>query len=175
MCVQKGISRTFQIPNVMPGIKVWESVWLGINSKAKISWHPFVGAKYADAIARKVRELCQIVGLEESMDELAGNLSHGDQKILEIAMAMSLDGSLLLLDEPTQGVSPGEIDTFMSIIKKVSETKTVLMVEHNMDVVLGVSDRVTVLDHGRVIANSTPSEVVNDEQVRQVYLGTTDV
>lgn len=169
---RRGIARTFQIPNILPGLTVRENVWLGINSRSRVPWHPFRDAGKAAGFSGEVDDLCHLVGLEDNLDELAGNLSHGDQKLLEIAIAMSLDGSLLLLDEPTQGVSPSEIDKFTAVIKKVAETKTVLMIEHNMDVVLGISDMVTVLDHGRVIAQNLPSEIVNDERVRQVYLGT---
>jgi len=169
---RRGVARTFQIPNIMPGLTVRENVWLGINSRSSLPWHPFKEAGKMAGVSSEVEALCRLVGLEDNLDEMAANLSHGDQKLLEIAIAMSLDGSLLLLDEPTQGVSPGEIDKFVSVIKKVAETKTVLMIEHNMDVVLGISDLVTVLDHGRVIAQKIPSEIVNDRTVRQVYLGT---
>ncbi|MEW6275512.1 MAG: ABC transporter ATP-binding protein [Bacillota bacterium] len=169
---RKGIARTFQIPNIMPGLTVQENIWLGINSKSRIPWHPFQEAKKMANVSKDVAVLGELVGLADKLDELAGNLSHGDQKLLEIAMAMSLDGALLLLDEPTQGVSPREIDKFISVIKKLAETKTVLMIEHNMDVVLGISDLVTVLDHGKVIAQNLPAEIVHDERVRQVYLGT---
>lgn len=172
MTCRRGIARTFQIPNVMPGLMVRENVWLGVNSRSGIPWHPFKDAKKMADLSVDVEVLCGLVGLEDNMDEMAGNLSHGDQKLLEIAIAMSLDGSLLLLDEPTQGVSPSEIDKFVSVIKKVAETKTVLMIEHNMDVVLGLSDMVTVLDHGKIIAQNLPNEIVNDQRVRQVYLGT---
>lgn len=169
---RRGIARTFQIPNIMPGLTVKENIWLGINSRSRIPWQPFKEAKKVANASKEIEMLCELVGLEDNLDEMACNLSHGDQKLLEIAIAMSLDGSLLLLDEPTQGVSPSEIDRFILVIKKVAETKTVLMIEHNMDVVLGISDMVTVLEYGRVIAQNIPSMIVNDERVRQVYLGT---
>ena len=169
---RKGIARTFQLPNVMPGLTVRENVWLGINTRSKTPWQPFKKAEQFTGTAERVEVLCQLVGLKNNMGELAGNLSHGDQKLLEIAIAMSLDGSLLLLDEPTQGVSPNEIEKFIAVVADVAKKKTVVMIEHNMDVVLEISDKVTVLDHGKVIAENSPLQVIEDERVRRVYLGT---
>jgi branched-chain amino acid transport system ATP-binding protein len=105
------------------------------------------------------------------MNELASNLSYGDQKILEIAMALSTRPSLLLLDEPTQGVSPKETDNISEVIKKLSKSMTIILIEHSMDVVLRLCNIITVLNEGRVVAEGSPDEISKNEEVQRVYLG----
>jgi branched-chain amino acid transport system ATP-binding protein len=109
--------------------------------------------------------------LEEKMNELASNLSYGDQKILEIAMALSTRPSLLLLDEPTQGVSPKETDNISEVIKKLSKSMTIILIEHSVDVVLRLCHKITVLNEGRVVAEGSPDEISKNEEVQRVYLG----
>jgi branched-chain amino acid transport system ATP-binding protein len=113
------------------------------------------------------------VGLEEKMNELASNLSYGDQKILEIAMALSTQPSLLLLDEPTQGVSPQETDNITEVVEKLSSRMTIVLIEHSMDVVLRLCSNITVLNEGRVVAEGSPKEISKNEEVQRVYLGET--
>jgi len=109
--------------------------------------------------------------LEEKMNELASNLSYGDQKILEIAMALSTRPSILLLDEPTQGVSPQETDNIAAVIEKLSKRITIILIEHSMDVVLRLCSSITVLNEGRVVAEGSPKEISKNEEVQRVYLG----
>ncbi len=105
------------------------------------------------------------------MNELASNLSYGDQKILEIAMALSTQPSLLLLDEPTQGVSPREADHIIEVIERLSKKMTIILIEHSMDVVLHLCHSITVLNEGRVVAEGSPDEIGKNEEVQRVYLG----
>lgn len=168
---QRGISRTFQITNIFPEMTVYESIWAGINSRTKQPWNPFVRADTIGDISRKAEEICQLVGLSDKMNLVSENLSHGDQRVLEIAIALSTDPILLLLDEPTQGVSPKEIDNLLEVIEKVSQVTTTIMIEHDMNIALSLSGTITVFDEGRIIAGGSPSEISESEEVQKIYLG----
>jgi len=167
-----GISRTFQITNIFSELSVKENVWLGVNSKAKVPWNPMAGAKQLVDISHKVDRLCKLVGLGDKMHAAASSLAHGDQRLLEIAIALSLDPDILLLDEPTQGVSPHEAENINRVIRSISESKTVLMIDHNMATVLDVAQIITVLHQGRIIMEGAPSDIIADKKVQEVYLGT---
>jgi branched-chain amino acid transport system ATP-binding protein len=168
---QKGLSRTFQLTFIFPEMTVYDSIWVGINSRAKTPWNPTIPAKRIRSISRKVEEICDLMGLSDKMNESATNLSYGDQKILEIAMALSTDPAILLLDEPTQGVSPKETDAISEVIEKLSKRMTIVLIEHSMDVVLRLCHLITVLSEGRVIAEGSPKEVSKNEEVQRIYLG----
>jgi branched-chain amino acid transport system ATP-binding protein len=168
---QKGLSRTFQLTLIFPEMTVYDSIWVGVNSRARWPWNPFILARQAADLSQKAQEICYLVGLEEKMNELASNLSYGDQKILEIAMALSTRPSLLLLDEPTQGVSPKETDDISEVIKKLSKSMTIILIEHSMDVVLRLCNSITVLNEGRAVAEGSPDEISKNEEVQRVYLG----
>lgn len=168
---QRGISRTFQITNIFPEMTVYESIWAGINSRTKQPWNPFVRADTIGDISRKAEEICQLVGLSDKMNLVSENLSHGDQRVLEIAIALSTDPILLLLDEPTQGVSPKEIDNLLEVIEKVSQVTTTIMIEHDMNIALSLSGTITVFNEGRIIAGGSPSEISESEEVQKIYLG----
>jgi len=168
---QKGLSRTFQLTFIFPEMTVYDSIWVGINSRAKAPWNPMIPAKRVRSISQKVEEICELMGLSGKMNESATNLSYGDQKILEIAMALSTDPAILLLDEPTQGVSPKETDAISEVIEKLSKRMTIVLIEHSMDVVLRLCHLITVLSEGRVIAEGSPEEVSKNEEVQRIYLG----
>ena len=168
---QKGLSRTFQLTFIFPEMTVYDSIWVGINSRAKTPWNPMFPAKHIRSISRKVEEICELMELSDKMNESATNLSYGDQKILEIAMALSTDPAILLLDEPTQGVSPKETDAISEVIEKLSKRMTIVLIEHSMDVVLRLCHVITVLSEGRVIAEGSPREVSGNEEVQRIYLG----
>jgi branched-chain amino acid transport system ATP-binding protein len=168
---QEGLSRTFQLTFIFPEMTVYDSIWVGVNSRAKRPWNPVILAHHAADISQKTQEICHLVGLEEKMNELASNLSYGDQKILEIAMALSTQPSLLLLDEPTQGVSPKEADHISEVIEKLSKRITIILIEHSMDVVLRLCHIITVLNEGRVVAEGSPDEIRKNEEVQRIYLG----
>jgi branched-chain amino acid transport system ATP-binding protein len=171
MICQEGLGRTFQLTFVFPDMTVYDSIWVGVNSRSKQPWNPFLLAHQISDLTQKTEEICHLVGLEEKMNELASNLSYGDQKILEIAMALSTQPSILLLDEPTQGVSPQETDHVAEVIERLSEKMTIILIEHSMDVVLRLCSRITVLNEGRVVAEGSPKEISKNEEVQRVYLG----
>jgi branched-chain amino acid transport system ATP-binding protein len=171
---QKGVGRTFQLTFVFPGMTVYESVWVGINSKARVPWDPLFSADHVKDSAQKTEEICHLVGLEEKMNDLASNLSYGDQKILEIAMALSTQPAILLLDEPTQGVSPQETDQIIEVVQELSKRMTIVLIEHSMDVVLRLCHTITVLSEGRVILEGPPEEIRRNEEIQRIYLGEED-
>lgn len=168
---QKGLSRTFQLTLVFPEMTVYESVWVGVNSRSRHPWNPVALAGGIHDLGKRTEEICHWVGLWEKRHDLAFNLSYGDQKVLEIAMALSTGPSVLLLDEPTQGVSPKETDTIMEVVERLSKYMTIVLIEHSMDVVLRLCHAITVLSGGKVIAEGSPEEVSRNEEVQRIYLG----
>lgn len=168
---KKGLSRTFQLTLVFPEMTVFESIWIGINSCERFPWNPVTLADKIENILRKAEETCKLVGLWEKRNELASNLSYGDQKILEIAMALSIQPKVILLDEPTQGVDPKETASVIEVVKKLSKKMTIILIEHNMDVVLQLCNSILVLNEGSIIAEGNPQEISQNEEVQKVYLG----
>ena len=150
---------------------VYDSIWAGANSKARHPWNPVSRAQGLEDIARETLDICKLIGLEEKKDELAVNLSYGDQKVLEMAMALSTKPSVLLLDEPTQGVGGKEVDMIVEVVKKLSERMTIVLIEHTIDVVMQLCKTVTVLTEGQVFAEGTPQEISANKEVQRVYLG----
>jgi branched-chain amino acid transport system ATP-binding protein len=169
---QKGMSRTFQLTYVFPEMTVYQCVWVGVYSRVKrASTMFFSRADSLREVTDKTMELCRLVGLEDKRDELASNLSYGDQKVLEIAMALSTDPALLLLDEPTQGVGPKEADGMVQLIELLSRRMSILLIEHNIDIILRVCHNLTVLSFGKVIADGSCEEIARNEEVQRIYLG----
>lgn len=169
---RRGMSRTFQLTFVFPDMTVFDCVWVGLYSRRKKPWNLFFSRiDRKGEIASKTEEICRLVGLEKKMDELACNLSYGDQKVLEIAMALSTDPSILLLDEPTQGVGPREADDIVELIGRLSERMSVVLIEHNIDIIMRICHNVTVLSFGKVIAEGSCRDIAMNEEVQRVYLG----
>lgn len=168
---QMGIAATFQLTNIFPGMNVLENVWIGVHSRSKRRWNPFVRAKSLTGTTRRSEEICKLVGLWDKINEVATNLSHGDQRLLEIAIAISSDPTLLLLDEPTAGVSPLEAENVVKVIENLSKTKTIILIEHDVDIVLRLAETIMVLDKGRVIAEGQPDEISENSEVQRIYLG----
>ena len=168
---RKGITRAFQIINIFPRLTVRESVQLAILVKRGHTLKCFAPAKrmvWGEAMA-----VLETVGLAERAEALARELSHGDQRVLELALALAGEPELLLLDEPMAGMSPFERVKVTELIQKIHQDRnlTVLFCEHDMDVVFGISEKVTVLHQGRVIADGKPEEIKKNEEVHMVYLG----
>jgi branched-chain amino acid transport system ATP-binding protein len=168
---QKGLSRTFQLTFVFPEMSVYDCIWVGVNARSKRPWRPFCRATGLQEPAEKTIEICELVGLSDRIQELATNLSYGDQKVLEMAMALSTDPAILLLDEPTQGVSPKETDDISKVIERLSKRMTIVLIEHSMDVILRLCHQITVLSEGRIVVDGPPEEISKNEEVQRIYLG----
>ncbi len=156
---QLGMAYTFQITSIFPRLNCQENVALAVRRR-----HGDEAAEVPAALSR--------VGLGHLAQELAGDLSYGHQRLLEIAMGLAQRPRLLILDEPTQGLSDSEVDAFKSLIRELSAEATILLIEHNMDVVMACADRITVLNFGEVMAEGTPQEIRADKAVQAAYLGT---
>jgi branched-chain amino acid transport system ATP-binding protein len=165
-----GIAKSFQITTVFPQLPALENV--RVAAQARVArydvWRP--RARLADLCA-EAETLLETVGLAHHRERLAATLAHGEQRALEIAMALAARPRLLLLDEPTAGMSPEETRSMMDLIVRLAAERTVILVEHKMRLVMGISDRVLVLHHGELLAEGTPDDIRRNETVRRVYLG----
>jgi branched-chain amino acid transport system ATP-binding protein len=168
---KRGIGRTFQITSIFPDLTVKENIWIGALSRKRFV-NPFTEASQILDLQSKTEEIISILNLRDKQSIVAENLSHGDQRLLEIGIALSTEPQLLLLDEPTSGMSAEESARTAQRIKKLSERITILIIEHDMDIVMEIADWITVLDHGRVIAEGPPSAIQENPAVQEVYLGT---
>jgi branched-chain amino acid transport system ATP-binding protein len=165
-----GIAKSFQITSVFPQLSVLENVRLaaqGLVSRYDF-WTP---REKLIELKEFAMDLLVQVGLDKRADVMAGTLAHGEQRALEIAMALASKPKLLLLDEPTAGMSPEETLSMMTLIQKLAEERTVILVEHKMKLVMGISHQILVLHHGELIASGTPDEIRVNDQVKRVYLG----
>ena len=165
-----GISRTFQLTNVFPELTARENVWIGIN-RISGTLNPFRLGHSPRANEAKAEEILEMVGIGYRAEVPARELSYGQQRILDIAIAMSTSPRLLLLDEPTAGLGVKETDTMTRLIKHLGKTMTIVLIEHDIEVVLEVADRITVLYNGTLLLEGDPKAVAEDETVQRIYLG----
>ncbi len=169
--VRKGIGRSFQIVNIFPMLTVFENVQVALISRLGKS--PNFVSRAKNIGREEVTEILATVGLSSQADSMAGTLSYGDQRIMEIAIALASRPSLLLLDEPTAGMGPQETLTTGQLIKSLAQKHglTILLVEHDMEVVFSVSDVIVVMHQGEAIAMGKPQEIRENEKVVKIYLG----
>ena len=169
---RRGLSRSFQITNIFPKLSVFE------NLRCAVLWN--LGYRYSffkrisalkDARESADRTL-SLIGLEDRREKMAGELTYAEQRALEIGITIASGADVILLDEPTAGMSHSETDAAVALIEKVTQGKTLMMVEHDMGVVFNLADRISVLVYGEVIATGTPSEIRNNPRVQEAYLGT---
>ena len=157
--VRKGIAYTFQITSIFPRLTVFDNVALAVQSHGSVD------------LARRTRAALARVGLEGLEGQEAQTLSYGHQRLLELAMGLALNPRVLILDEPTQGLAASEIDSFTRLVEGLVPDTTVLLIEHNMEVVMDLATRITVLNFGQVLASGTPAEIRANPAVQEAYLG----
>jgi branched-chain amino acid transport system ATP-binding protein len=168
--VRQGIVYTFQITSVFGRLSCFDNVALAAQRSR--SWAGRSLWTDETGIAEDVMAALARVGLAARRDAPAGMLSYGHQRLLEVAIGLALRPKLLILDEPTQGLAEDEIVSFCGLVREIARESTILLIEHNMDVVMELAARITVMDRGRILAEGTPAEIRADARVRTAYLGT---
>jgi len=171
--VGRGIVRTFQITEIFPELTVFENIRIGVETGAGLNSRPFVSRAARIALDRRVNELIETVDLGGNEDRIVGELAHGDQRVVEVAMALSLKPRLLLLDEPTAGMGDTETEHMVGLVRRLHAEQgvSILFIEHDMNIVFGIAQHITVLDQGRKLAEGTPEQISADPKVRVAYLG----
>jgi len=171
--IRKGIGRSFQITNIFPRMSVFENVQVALFSHHRTGNNPFSLARKSTRVGAEALALLDQVGLAEKYDASASVLSHGDQKRLEIAISLASRPKLLMLDEPTAGMSRFESRETVSLLQRISREQglTLIFTEHDMDIVFAISEKIMVLQQGAVIADGTPAEIKANPDVRKAYLG----
>jgi branched-chain amino acid transport system ATP-binding protein len=168
---KKGISRSYQIVNIFPRLTVFENAQVAVLSHQRRSSNLF---RPAQSIAvKETRSILESMGLSNKEKNIAGSLSHGDQKILEIAIALGNEPELLILDEPTAGMSPEETQSTMELVKRLARMRglTILFCEHDMDIVFSIAQSIMVMRYGQTIIQGTPEAVRTNKEVQEAYLG----
>ena len=171
----RGLARSFQITNIFPDMTTWDNVALAVQAKAGHSFHFWKNASQEQELRRPAIEFLAMVGLENRAEIVAGQLSHGEHRQLEIAMALATRPKMLLLDEPMAGMGPEESKAMVDILQGLKRKLTILLIEHDMDVVFTLADQITVLVYGRGIATDSPEAIRNHPEVQAAYLGEEEV
>jgi branched-chain amino acid transport system ATP-binding protein len=171
--IHHGIGRSFQITNVFPHLTVLENVRLAVQATSPQTFNFWRRASHFSAFIDRAHAVLEIVGLSKEYQQPANMLPHGGKRKLELAMLLAPESEILLLDEPTAGMASEQVPELITTIANVRKQgdKTIVMVEHNMSVVMGISDRITVMNMGQMLAEGTPSEIAYNATVQEVYLG----
>jgi branched-chain amino acid transport system ATP-binding protein len=167
-----GLSRSFQRTNVFPAFSLLQNVWIAAFATGR-SWKGLLFRstdRYPEANER-ARQALSDVGLEEKAHQLAREISHGEQRQLELAIALAAQPRVLLLDEPAAGLSPEETRRMVALVRSLKGRYTIVLIEHKMDIIMSVSDRISVMHFGRLIAEGAPAEIQRNPEVRRAYLG----
>ena len=168
---QKGIARSYQITNLMPNATVLENVRIAAQSR-RHGWRMLTHYSSFRDLLDKAQAVLEAIGLADKAEELAVNLSHGEQRNLEIGIALATEPQLLCLDEPTAGMSAVETHATMELVRRIAKDLTILIVEHDMQVVMELAHRITVLHYGEILAEGSPAEIQANPRVLEVYLKT---
>lgn len=169
--VRRGLSRSFQVTNVFQRMTVYENIRVSLlwTLGYKYSFWQFLNKQ--KKLNEKTEQVLEQIGLSDKHDSFAGELGYAEQRALELGIAIAGGAEVILLDEPVAGMSRSEAQSAVELIKKITEGKTLVMVEHDMDIVFDIADRISVLVYGEIIATGTPEEVRNNAKVKEAYLG----
>jgi branched-chain amino acid transport system ATP-binding protein len=168
---QSGMVRSFQINSIFTHLSVLDNVKISLESKTALPSRFWLSGRATNVLDRRARELLADVGLDRERDQLAAQLSYGRKRALELAISLAQDPKILLLDEPTAGMGTEDVGRIAQLIARVKADRTIVLVEHNLSVVADLSDRITVLQRGRVLVEGTYAEVRADRRVIDAYLG----
>lgn len=166
-----GLSRSFQVTNIFPRLTVFENIRCSVLWQMGHRYAFWYGVSKLKAVTERCEQVMEQINLSQRKDTPAGVLTYAEQRALEIGLAIAADPKIIILDEPTAGMSRSETAYAVDLIRKVSEGKTLFMVEHDMSVVFGLADRISVLVYGQVIASDTPERIRGNQAVREAYLG----
>ena len=169
---RKGLSRSFQITNIFPRMTVYENIRCSVLWIHGLRYSFWQNISTIKNINDKTEEIIELIGMSKIKNNLAGELTYAEQRALEIGVTIASGAKIILLAEPTAGMSRSESDEAVELVKKVSEKKTLIMVEHDMSVVFNIADRITVLVYGEIIATGPPDEIRSNMKVQEAYLGT---
>jgi branched-chain amino acid transport system ATP-binding protein len=167
----KGLARSFQITSVFPALSVHENVRIAAQSRDKASSSFLVHSNRLKEANDKANAVLEFIGLIEKRNVVSRNLPYGEKRILDIGIALATNPEVLLLDEPMAGLPPGDLQWMMELIRAISKTLTVILIDHNIDLVISISNIITVLNQGSVIAQGRPDEIQKNEKVQEAYLG----
>jgi len=170
-----GVGRSFQITSTFNRLTTFQNIRLAILSKRGIRFHLFHKVDKMQDITKETDEVLKRINLDRERNMPAGMLSYGKHRSLEISLALATDPDLILLDEPTAGMSRDETHYAVELIRRLTEGKTVVIIEHDMDVVFSLADRITVLHYGQVLATGSPAEIRRNQAVKDAYLGETEI
>ncbi len=166
----QGIARTMQITSLFSGLTVFENIWAAVQSR-KIFFNPFIRASKWQDVKEKTDSMLEVTGFKDKAHLICSELSYGDQRVLEMGIALSTEPDLLLLDEPTAGLNSQESMVLVKKMRSMLSGQTIILVEHDMGVVMELADNISVLHYGSILAEGPPDKIKENEEVKKVYLG----